>query len=89
VTYEVLLLPSAQRELDKLPADAFQTADLDIRALRDNPRPHGVKKLEGILHRIRVGPWRIIYAIQDTERRVIILRIARRSERTYRRLPRF
>lgn len=46
----------------------------------------GVQKLEGPLHRIRVRDWRIIYGIHDPERRVVILRITRRSEKTYRNL---
>ena len=87
MTYEILLHPRAQRELDDLPRGMFPVLDRLIRALADNPRPQGVKKLEGELHRIRSGPWRIIYAIRDTERRVVILRVARRSERTYKRLP--
>lgn len=87
MTYEVLLHPRAQRELDELPQETFLILDRLIRALADRPRPHGVKKLEGELHRVRSGSWRVVYAIRDAERRVIILRVARCSERTYKRLP--
>ena len=85
-SYEIILHPSAKRELDKVPEQLFPKIDTAIWELRENPRPHGVKKLEGDLHRIRVGEWRIIFAIFDREKRVIILHVVRRSERTYRKL---
>ena len=87
MTYELLLARSAQRELDDLPREAFRLVDPAVWALRDTPRPFGVKKLDRDIHRARIGPWRVVYAIRDQERQVVILRIARRSERTYRRLP--
>jgi mRNA-degrading endonuclease RelE of RelBE toxin-antitoxin system len=36
--------------------------------------------------RIRVGQLRVIYAIADDSRLVIVLRVARRSESTHRRV---
>lgn len=85
-SYEVILRPQAEKELNKVPGDIFPKIDRAIRGLGENPRPFGVKKLEDHLHRIRVGDWRIIYAIFDRERQVAILRVTRRSERTYRHL---
>ena len=81
--YDVVLLPRAQRELDRVPHEAFVRIDAAIRGLAENPRPFGVQKLQGELHRIRLGDWRVIYAILDKDDRVVILRIARRSEKTY------
>ena len=82
-TYEVVLQARALRELDKVPREVFSRIDVAIWALEKDPRPFGVKKLEGDIHRIRVGDWRIIYAIFERERRVVILHVVRRSERTY------
>ena len=48
------------------------------------PRPFGVKKLAGRVHRIRVGPYRIIYSIYDREKVVVIDKVERRKESTYR-----
>ena len=84
--YEVVLHSPVKRELNKIPNPLFAKIDVTIRGLGDNPRPVGVKKLEGDIHRIRVGNWRIIYAVLDSEHRVVILRVARRTEKTYRRL---
>lgn len=56
-------------------------------SLADEPRPPSSSKLAGTeFWRVRVGQIRIIYAIDDDAARVIILRVARRSESTYRRI---
>jgi len=46
-----------------------------LHALRTNPRPPGVTKLEGMdhLYRIREGDHRIVYAIRDKD--LIVLAI--------------
>ena len=84
--YEVVLHAQARRELDKVPRDLFPKIDAAIWELRENARPFGVKKLEGDLHRIRVGNWRIIYAVFDRDKRIVILHVVRRTERTYKKL---
>lgn len=81
--YEIILEPRVERELDKIPAEIFSKLDKAILALSKNPRPFGVKKLDEALHRIRIRDWRIIYAILDKETRIVILRIVRRNEKTY------
>ena len=80
---EIALHPYAKRELDKVPSQVFSKIDSEIWNFRHNPCPQGVKKLEDDLHRIRVDEWRVIFAIFDQEKRVVILRVVRRSERTY------
>ena len=81
--FEIALEPRAERELDKVPAELFPKIDKAILALAKEPRPMGVKKLDGNIHRIRIGNWRVIYAILEKESRVVILRVAKRNERTY------
>lgn len=81
--YRVRLTSRARRELDKIvgeDADKIAAATL---ALGENPRPPGVKKLRDNIHRVRVGDWRIIYAVSDKDRLVIVGKIVRRSEDTY------
>ncbi|MBI2852982.1 MAG: type II toxin-antitoxin system RelE/ParE family toxin [Chloroflexi bacterium] len=84
--YEVGFTPRARREFEKLAANDQKRLDAVIGELENNPRPIGVKKLSGVIHRIRVGEWRVIYAILDRERRIAVVKIARRSEDTYDRL---
>ena len=52
----------------------------DILRLEDNPRPHGVEKLESRekLHRVYVGPgkdYRVIYQIRDEILVVLVVRV--------------
>jgi len=81
--YTVELSRRAQRELAQLQMQDFLRVAEVIKGLRDNPRPKGVRKIRGSIHRIRVGNWRVIYAAFDKNRLIIIGKVARRSEDTY------
>jgi len=81
------LAPSAQRQLRRLPPGAAAALRGPILALALDPRPPGSMKLAGSeLWRIRVGDLRVLYAIDDADRLVVVLRAVRRSESTYRRV---
>lgn len=86
MAYRVELTPGAQRELRRLPPDVQERLEAPILALGENPRPAGVRKLQGEpdVWRNRVGPYRVVYDIHDDRCLVIILKVARRSETTYR-----
>jgi mRNA interferase RelE/StbE len=82
--YRVRLKDKPRRQLDKI----FGSRDADrivaaILSLYENPRPVGIKKLTSNIFRIRIGDWRIIYSISDTDRLITIGKIVRRSEDTY------
>ena len=52
-----------------------------IRALADEPRPHGCVKLSGSQSwRIRIGDYRVIYDIDDKSRQIDVLHIGHRRE---------
>ena len=57
-----------------------------IQALGENPRPTNVRKLRGQdrTWRVRVGPYRVVYDIYDEEALVVVLKVDRRRETTYR-----
>jgi mRNA interferase RelE/StbE len=58
-----------------------------IVALALEPRPPGTVKLAGTdFWRLRVGDLRVIYVVDDAASLVVVLRVARRSESTYRRV---
>ena len=82
--YSVKIAKTAQRDLDRIAGDDLERLEKRIKKLGENPRPSGVKKLKHILHRIRVGDWRVLFAIEDADKRVTILRVLRRNEATYR-----
>lgn len=87
MNYQVVLRRAAQKELDALPEDDYAAVAEAISALQEEPRPPRVKKLaDSGLWRIRVGRYRIVFAIDDEARLVTIVRVARRREDTYRRL---
>jgi mRNA interferase RelE/StbE len=87
--YWVDLAPAAQRQLRRLPPGVAAQLRGPILAFGIEPRPPGASKLAGSeLWRIRVGDLRVIYAIDDDARLVVVLRVARRSESTYRLLDR-
>ncbi|MEP0872105.1 type II toxin-antitoxin system RelE/ParE family toxin [Trichocoleus desertorum AS-A10] len=46
------------------------------------PRPTGVVKLEdsNSLYRVRLGDYRIIYEIQDTQLLVVVVKVGHRSD---------
>ena len=81
--YKVLISARAQKELSDVPANDYSKIKDKIISIDQNPRPSGVTKLEGCLHRVRVGNWRILYDIYDSKKEVLVLRVLRRSERTY------
>ena len=86
------LTPAAQRQIDRLHGVDLIALRGVILALADEPRPSGALKLAGAegLWRIRVRiesrPWRVVYQLRTRESLVVITRVARRDEGTYRRL---
>ncbi len=85
--YEVRLSTRTTKELGRLPPGVAARLRGPILALGLEPRPYGALPIGGSsLWRIRVGQLRIVYRIDDTARQVVVTRVARRSESTYRRL---
>lgn len=82
MTYQVEIVPAAKRQIKKL---VNQTQELIIQRLEElaeNPRPHGVLKMEGEenLYRIRVGDYRIIYKIQDRVLLIVVVKVGHRGD---------
>ena len=87
MSYQINLRRVAQKQLDRLIGRDYQAVARVIFSLAKQPRPPRVEKLaESGLWRIRIRAYRIIYSIDDKERLVIVVRVARRAEDTYRRL---
>lgn len=83
-----------QKTLTKIPADYKDAIVTAIRSLAANPRPEGkrTKQLTGQIivvsqftaeYRLRVGPYRVLYDIDDQHKKVILLKLTKRDERTY------
>ena len=82
-----------QKVLEKIPADYQKTIIAAIRGLGVSPRPQGKrsKKLTGEIivarfvaeYRLRVGPYRVLYDVDDQQKKVVLLKLAKRDEQTY------
>ena len=79
--WQVIIHRRAERVLKRLDGELLERIRLAIRGLATEPRPFGYKKLTGYenLFRVRVGDWRIIYAIEDDQLIVLVLEIAPRG----------
>jgi len=79
--YSVVILRRAQKELAALPASAYADVRDAIRSLAQEARPLGCRKLTGRDGwRIRVGDFRIVYDVDDTQRTVTVLHVGHRRD---------
>ena len=79
--WQVIIHRKAEKILKRLDGDTLERIRRAIRGLAIEPRPEGVKKLAGYdtLYRLRVGDWRIIYAIEEEMVIVLVLEISTRG----------
>ncbi len=87
----VELAPTAARQLRRLRAAEALALRGVILALGEESHPQGSGKLAGSdLWRVRVridgAPWRVVYQVREAAGVVVIARVARRDEATYRQL---
>ncbi len=80
--YTITFARSARKEIEALDAITANRFLLRIEALAVEPRPRGCRKLYGEenLWRIRIGDYRIIYAIYDKEQIVDVIIVRHRSK---------
>ncbi len=82
--YTVSVNRSAQKEIRALDGVIRVRVIQSLRLLSADPRPPGCRKLVGAINRwrIRIGEYRVIYAIDDAARQVEIV-AARHRSRAY------
>ena len=81
MSYQLLILRRAQRELALLPIREYERIKEAIGKLADEPRPPGCRKLTGREGwRLRAGDYRVIYEVNDRERTVLVLHIGHRRD---------
>lgn len=80
--YQVLFDKKYVKDLKYIENSYRQAIIATANALGDNPRPHGYIKLKGFdnLFRIRIGPYRLIYTIQDDKLIVLVLELGDRKD---------
>lgn len=81
MTYSIEFRPSALRTLRKLDSEQQARIRGAIILLAQNPRPPGSRKLQGRDgYRVRVGHFRVIYAIEDSLLTILVVAIGHRRE---------
>jgi mRNA interferase RelE/StbE len=80
--YELRFRPAALRQLRKLDSQIARRIKSTTETLRTEPRPPGVKALTGQRGwlRIRLGDYRIVYEVRDSELVVLVIQIGHRSQ---------
>ena len=86
MAYALKLHRDVEKQLRRIPKKQQERLVNTMRSFRDDPRPQGCAQLQDELYRVRVGEYRIIYGIFDDEVVVVVCKVGRRSERTYRNL---
>ncbi len=79
----MLVVPAVAKSIAKLPTEARGRIIRRISALGDDPRPPRTKALQGReagYLRIRVGNYRVVYAVQDAASVVLVVRVGHRGD---------
>lgn len=80
--YRITFARSARKELESFDAHIVNRIFPKIESLARDPRPAGCRKLQGERNtwRVRIGDYRVVYAIYDDERQVDIIAVRHRSK---------
>jgi mRNA interferase RelE/StbE len=80
--YRVTFEPSAWKQIMALPLAVQERIFALTDALELEPRPSGVKKMQGsqTLYRGKAGNYRVVYEIEDTALLVLVVKVGDRKE---------
>lgn len=79
--YSLRVKASVSRDLRRIPTRDVRRIVRRIGSLGDDPRPPGCEKLSGQeRYRIRVGAYRILYEIIDTDVTVVVVKVGHRRD---------
>ena len=81
-SYSINFRPSVEKDMRKLPKSLVSRVMKKIEDLGSAPFPHQVVRLSGVerLYRVRVGDYRIIYAVDSQAKQITIHYVRHRSE---------
>ncbi len=82
MTYQIVLAPSAARQLRKFDPDIRRRIQAVLELLAENPRPPAATQLVGGAGewRVRTGDYRVIYEIDDGRLLILVLRMGHRRD---------
>lgn len=81
MAYRVEFERTAEKELDALPAQARARIIKALHRLAGNPRKSpNIKALHGGGYRLRVGNYRVLYAVKDDLLLVLVVKVGHRKD---------
>ena len=80
--YRLLIKPSAVKEIEAIPLKRDRQRVVErISKLAEDPRPSGSEKISGQeKYRVRQGRYRILYAIEDQDLLVHVVKVGSRKD---------
>jgi mRNA interferase RelE/StbE len=81
-SYRIDVSATAERQIRKLPRNEQLRVLRVIQGLSIDPRPPGCRKLSGFddVFRVRIGRYRVLYAIEDRRLVIIVLKVGDRKD---------
>jgi mRNA interferase RelE/StbE len=85
MTWGLLIVEPAARQLRKLPRHDLKQVDAALEDMRANPFSGDIRYLRGAggALRRRVGAWRILFELHKDKHIVVVLAVKRRRSKTY------
>lgn len=81
--YTVRFFHGLDKKLARFPRKDQERIAQAVRSLAEHPRPEESVHLRDVLYRLRVGNYRVIYAVFDKALIVVVVETVRRNENTY------
>ena len=80
--YEIIFTEKASNFAKKLPKANKRKLKEILEKLKENPFSYPYRKIKGEsnLYRIRIGTYRILYEVNEKEKKVTVLKIEKRSK---------
>jgi mRNA-degrading endonuclease RelE of RelBE toxin-antitoxin system len=87
MAWALILARDAEKQFARLPRRDLERVARALAAMRDDPYAGDVRRLVNLPHAFRrpVGDYRILFDVDEDQKRVEVAATERRSERTYRR----
>jgi len=81
-SYKIVFKPSIEKDLRSLPRSMITRVLRQIEVLRKNPFPRQSMKLAGAehLYRMRIGDYRVVYAVDKEDKEIMVHYIRHRRE---------
>ena len=74
----MVITESAQRDLDRLDRSVARRIVARLEGLREDPLRQLGRLVNSPLYRLRVGDWRVIVEVDQSEVRVLVVKVAHR-----------